>query len=166
MAMFDSSDDEDYLNEDNIRQRINFLYGGGVSSSSEDIEMDEDGPQADFLYGGGVSSSSEDIEMDEDGPQAGPSRPRQSHSSSSMDEEDPRNEMDYPSSDENEAVRDQAEPKGDPLAFDEERIAQDNEGKKVSFRRIHFMKHNQRFKLTGKTLLPQPLSSKILWLLV
>ena len=65
----------------------------------------------------------------------------------------------------NEAVRDQAEPKGDPLAFDEERIAQDNEGKKVSFRRIHFMKHNQRFKLTGKTLLPQPLSSKILWLL-
>lgn len=138
MAMFDSSDDEDYLNEDNIRQRINFLYGGGVSSSSEDIEMDEDGPQA------------------------GPSRPRQSHSS---DEEDPRNEMDYPSSDENEAVRDQAEPKGDPLAFDEERIAQDNEGKKVSFRRIHFMKHNQRFKLTGKTLLPQPLSSKILWLL-
>ena len=142
MAMFDSSDDEDYLNEDNIRQRINFLYGGGVSSSSEDIEMDEDGPQA------------------------GPSRPRQSHSSSSMDEEDPRNEMDYPSSDENEAVRDQAEPKGDPLAFDEERIAQDNEGKKVSFRRIHFMKHNQRFKLTGKTLLPKPLSSKILWLLV
>ena len=141
MAMFDSSDDEDYLNEDNIRQRINFLYGGGVSSSSEDIEMDEDGPQA------------------------GPSRPRQSHSSSSTDEEDPRNEMDYPSSDENEAVRDQAEPKGDPLAFDEERIAQDNEGKKVSFRRIHFMKHNQRFKLTGKTLLPQPLSSKILWLL-
>ena len=141
MAMFDSSDDEDYLNEDNIRQRINFLYGGGVSSSSEDIEMDEDGPQA------------------------GPSVPRQSHSSSSMDEEDPRNEMDYPSSDENEAVRDQAEPKGDPLAFDEERIAQDNEGKKVSFRRIHFMKHNQRFKLTGKTLLPQPLSSKILWLL-
>ena len=140
MAMFDSSDDEDYLNEDNIRQRINFLYGGGVSSSSEDIEMDEDGPQA------------------------GPSRPRQSHSSSSTDEEDPRNEMDYPSSDENEAVRDQAEPKGDPLAFDEERIAQDNEGKKVSFRRIHFMKHNQRFKLTGKTLLPQPLSSKILWL--
>ena len=137
MAMFDSSDDEDYLNEDNIRQRINFLYGGGVSSSSEDIEMDEDGPQA------------------------GPSRPRQSHSSSSMDEEDPRNEMDYPSSDENEAVRDQA----DSLAFDEERIAQDNEGKKVSFRRIHFMKHNQRFKLTGKTLLPQPLSSKILWLL-
>jgi hypothetical protein len=137
MAMFDSSDDEDYLNEDNIRQRINFLYGGGVSSSSEDIEMDEDGPQA------------------------GPSRPRQSHSSSSTDEEDPRNEMDYPSSDENEAVRDQA----DPLAFDEERIAQDNEGKKVSFRRIHFMKHNQRFKLTGKTLLPQPLSSKILWLL-
>jgi hypothetical protein len=135
--MFDSSDDEDYLNEDNIRQRINFLYGGGVSSSSEDIEMDEDGPQA------------------------GPSRPRQSHSSSSTDEEDPRNEMDYPSSDENEAVRDQA----DPLAFDEERIAQDNEGKKVSFRRIHFMKHNQRFKLTGKTLLPQPLSSKILWLL-
>ena len=137
MAMFDSSDDEDYLNEDNIRQRINFLYGGGASSSSEDIEMDKDGPQA------------------------GPSVPRQSHSSSSMDEEDPRNEMDYPSSDENEAVRDQA----DPLAFDEERIAQDNEGKKVSFRRIHFMKHNQRFKLTGKTLLPQPLSSKILWLL-
>ena len=134
MAMSNSSDDEDYLNEDNIRQRINFLYGGGVSSSSEDIEMDEDGPQA------------------------GPSRPRQSHSS---DEEDPRNEMDYPSSDENEAVRDQA----DPLAFDEERIAQDNEGKKVSFRRIHFMKHNKRFKLTGKTLLPQPLSSKILWLL-
>ena len=137
MAMFDSSDDEDYLNEDNIRQRINFLYGRGVSSSSEDIEMDEDGPQA------------------------GPSGTRQSHSSSSMDEEDPRNEMDYPSSDENEAVRDQA----DPLAFDEERIAQDNEGKKVSFRRIHFMKHNKRFKLTGKTLLPQPLSSKILWLL-
>jgi hypothetical protein len=84
---------------------------------------------------------------------------------SSMDEDDAHNEMHYSSSNESEAGRDQAKPKGDPLDFDEERIAEDSEGKKVYFRRIRFMKHNQAFKLTGKTLLPQPSSSKILWLL-